>query len=82
MDVIAKQTGYYGGKVVEVGERFTLAKADDYSELWMDKAEVNEPAPEPKSKRRGYEPSTVVTPPASTAPVSDPISGPILAVTE
>lgn len=52
MQVRATAKGYYGSKVREPGETFTVAKGDDFSEAWMVKVEpakLDKPAAKAKS---------------------------------
>jgi hypothetical protein len=40
MKVIAKEVGYYGGKIREVGEEFGIAKKEHFSHVWMEFVEA------------------------------------------
>jgi hypothetical protein len=40
MNVIATQRGFYGGRVREDGEAFSLSDPDHFSERWMKKGEA------------------------------------------
>jgi hypothetical protein len=41
MRVRATQRGYYGGRVREPGEEFSLAKDEDFSSKWMVETEAS-----------------------------------------
>lgn len=51
MEVIATKKGYYGGKIREPGDQFTIESERAYSERWMKRAETK-PSPTAESAAR------------------------------
>jgi hypothetical protein len=81
MQVIATQKGYYGSKVREAGERFTLSD-EAHLGSWM---KAVEPAADPLdhdgdgrkggSKSKAQEKDTEVKPPVEPAKAKDAVTG-------
>lgn len=81
MRVTATQKGYYGGKIREPGETFSILDEAAFTTVWMQPAGGADPLDHDGDGRKGgskprrVSVETTIEPPAAPAKPTDPITG-------